>query len=131
MCTLRPSSWSVSALEADPHRACSVAEKTPRNSSGMPIASAEPLSEHRVVTPPEPDSPYREINDAIARAGEGAQEGRRRRRVPRQSVSWFGRYRVDEESDWGTCEVVDVSIVGVGVFIDSALMDELIGHHLT
>ena len=43
----------------------------------------------------------------------------RRRRVPRQSTSWFGHYRLGDAPEWGDCEVVDVSVIGIGAFISS------------
>jgi len=56
----------------------------------------------------------------------------RRRRVPRVSAGWLGKYRVedDPQSDWGECQLIDISIVGVGLELFGVVPDDLIGHQL-
>jgi hypothetical protein len=41
----------------------------------------------------------------------------RRRRVPRTSAGWPGRYRFEQDpvNEWGECEVIDISLIGAGL----------------
>jgi PilZ domain len=41
----------------------------------------------------------------------------RRRRVPRQTAGWTGKYCIegDETEAWYECRVLDISVIGVGV----------------
>jgi hypothetical protein len=56
----------------------------------------------------------------------------RRRRVPRQPAGWFGKCRVEGESDssWSECRVIDVSTVGAGVEILGVVGRSLVGERL-
>lgn len=84
------------------------------------------------MDPKEIGSPYGEINEAIVRAGQASDpQVSRRRRVPRQSTSWFGRFRLGDALEWGDCEVVDVSVIGIGAFISSHRSEvELVGERI-
>src|ERR1700720_4194572 len=55
-----------------------------------------------------------------------------RRRVPRVSADWPGRYRIegDPPSDWGDCTIIDISVAGVGVELFGAVPEDLIGCRL-
>jgi hypothetical protein len=76
--------------------------------------------------------PYREINEAILQGRRpSAQSTPRRRRLPRQSVSWFGRYHLDDQSNWNDCEVIDISVIGVGVRIGGSSADDLANRRIT
>ncbi len=46
-------------------------------------------------------------------------EIQRRRRVPRQTVTWPGKCQINDEGGWSECEVVDISVIGVGVEVPS------------
>jgi hypothetical protein len=54
----------------------------------------------------------------------------RKRRVPRQSVvAWCGKYVFEEdpEAGWEACQVIDISVVGVGLEITGSIPEDLIG----
>ena len=55
-----------------------------------------------------------------------------RRRTPRLAAGWPGKYQVaeDELSAWYTCQIVEISIAGVGVELDDLLADDLIGRRV-
>jgi len=48
------------------------------------------------------------------------------------AAGWPGRWQVadDESSAWGTCQIIEISIVGVGLELDDLLTDDLIGRRL-
>ena len=48
------------------------------------------------------------------------------------AAGWPGRWRVadDESSNWYSCQIVEISIVGVGIELDDLLTDDLIGRRL-
>lgn len=55
----------------------------------------------------------------------------KRRRLPRQQTEWPGRYTVEgaSERSWGSCEVLDISILGAGLELhDTSDAEDLIGH---
>lgn len=59
-------------------------------------------------------------------------EIQRRRRVPRQSVTWAGKCQInDEVGGWTECEVVDISVIGVGVEVPSEGDTGRIGQTIT
>jgi hypothetical protein len=84
------------------------------------------------MTPQHSEPPFREINDSIVQASQTPSAAiSHRRRVPRQSTSWFGRYRVGEAVEWGDCEVVDVSVIGIGAFVTTPpAATDLLGHRI-
>ena len=43
----------------------------------------------------------------------------RRRRVPRQAVRWSGKCLLEDEAGagWAECQVLDISLIGVGIEI--------------
>jgi hypothetical protein len=59
----------------------------------------------------------------------------RRRRLPRQQADWHGTYTVERDpiGTWGACEILDISILGIGVELfegpdlSVGSADELIG----
>ncbi|HEY3942436.1 MAG TPA: PilZ domain-containing protein [Acidimicrobiales bacterium] len=55
-----------------------------------------------------------------------------RRRVPRQHVGWLGQYIVEAEpgSGWTDCEVVDISVLGVGLELFGSHTTDLVGQRL-
>ena len=77
--------------------------------------------------PPELHSDYKAqaSADGIGSAG--------RRRVPRQGAGWPGSYRLedDPESEWGECQILDVSVFGAGIEIFGPVQDDLVGHKIT
>lgn len=56
----------------------------------------------------------------------------RRRRVPRVAAGWPGKYRVedDPQSDWDNCQMIDISVVGVGLELFGDVPEDLTGHRL-
>jgi PilZ domain-containing protein len=55
-----------------------------------------------------------------------------RRRLPRQEVHWKGICLLD--GDLGTtteCEVVDVSVIGVGIVLEGPVPSDLVGRTIT
>jgi hypothetical protein len=84
------------------------------------------------MPPKRPERPYREINEAIIQASRASDlPTPRRRRVPRQRTSWFGRYRVGDGLEWGDCEVVDVSVIGIGVYVSRpGSLEHLVGSRI-
>ena len=56
----------------------------------------------------------------------------RRRRVPRVSAGWHGKYRVDGDplSDWGECQMIDISVIGAGLELFGAIPENVVGHRL-
>jgi hypothetical protein len=56
----------------------------------------------------------------------------RRRRVPRQIVTWAGKYQINDDlRGWTECEVVDISVIGVGVEVPSEGDTGLMGQTIT
>lgn len=56
-----------------------------------------------------------------------------RRRAPRLNTQgWSGRYTVEDkpESGWNECEVIDISVLGIGVKLFSTESEQLVGHRL-
>lgn len=87
-------------------------------------------TQHALMPDDDRDPLFEQINDAIVSARAPTP---RRRRVPRQSISWFGRYRLDDAAPWGDCELVDVSVAGVGALLSAPPMNEheLLGADIT
>src|SRR5271156_5117234 len=54
----------------------------------------------------------------------------RRRRLPRQEADWPGQYTLDGGT-WGSCEVLDISILGAGLEIFGPPQGELMGRQIT
>jgi hypothetical protein len=56
----------------------------------------------------------------------------RRRRVPRQSAGWSGRFKDegDRFGDWGDCLVIDISVLGVGLELYGPVPRDLIGRRI-
>jgi hypothetical protein len=56
-----------------------------------------------------------------------------RRRVPRLSAGWFGICHIDGESepDWRDCQVIDISMFGLGVTLHHFWPMELVGRHIS
>lgn len=42
-------------------------------------------------------------------------EPERRRRVPRQLIKWPAAFQIEDDSTWAECDVVDISVIGVGI----------------
>ncbi len=57
----------------------------------------------------------------------------RRRRLPRESAGWRGRYRFENAPDHGSqeCRILDLSLIGVGVEVFGTLPAEAVGRHVT
>jgi len=53
-------------------------------------------------------------------------EPERRRRVPRQLIAWPAAFRIDDGATWSECEVVDISVIGVGIEASSNLGPDLL-----
>jgi hypothetical protein len=84
------------------------------------------------MDPKQNEPPYREINEVIVRASQASDPPvSRRRRVPRQSTSWFGHYRLGDDPEWADCEVVDVSVIGIGACINAGGSEAEVGQHIT
>jgi hypothetical protein len=56
-----------------------------------------------------------------------------RRRVPRQPAGWDGTCHIDGEGDsrWRRCQVVDISMLGLGVTFDHGSPLPLVGRHIS
>jgi len=55
-----------------------------------------------------------------------------KRRVPRQNAGWPGTYRIPDAPDTtsGSCQVIDISVLGVGVELFDAVPGDLIGRRI-
>jgi hypothetical protein len=55
-----------------------------------------------------------------------------RRTLPRQPVSWPGKYRIegDPEGQWRQCRLADISMLGAGVELSDATSDETAERHI-
>lgn len=53
-----------------------------------------------------------------------------RRQVPRDAVSWVGRYRFEGQGSWGLCRVVDISLIGAGVDLRGTVPKDCIGRRV-
>ncbi len=55
-----------------------------------------------------------------------------RRRTPRLATGWPGKWHLadDELTAWDTCQIIEISIAGVGLELDDPLADDLIGRRL-
>jgi hypothetical protein len=55
-----------------------------------------------------------------------ADSARLRRSLPRQPVSWEGKYRIEggTKDEWRPCHLVDISTLGAGVELSQATPDE-------
>lgn len=56
-----------------------------------------------------------------------------RRRVPRLSAGWFGICHIEGESDpgWRDCQVIDISMFGLGITLHHFWPLELVGRHIS
>ena len=56
-----------------------------------------------------------------------------RRRVPRLSAGWFGICHIEGESDpeWRDCQVIDISMFGLGITLHHFWPQELVGRHIS
>lgn len=56
-----------------------------------------------------------------------------RRRVPRVSAGWFGICHIEGESDpnWRDCQVIDISMFGLGITLHHFWPTELVGRHIS
>ena len=56
-----------------------------------------------------------------------------RRRVVRRSAGWFGICHIEGESDpsWRDCQVIDISLLGLGITLHHFWPAELVGRHIT
>jgi hypothetical protein len=57
-----------------------------------------------------------------------------RRRVPRQHAAWKGLYLVDgaqPATGWQECEVLDISMRGLGLALSEHRVEELIGRNIS
>ena len=55
-----------------------------------------------------------------------------RRRLPRQEVHWKGTCHIDDDLASATeCEVIDVSVIGVGVVLEGPIPFDLAGRTIT
>jgi hypothetical protein len=55
-----------------------------------------------------------------------------RRRAPRVTTGWPGRYIVEDDphSGWNECRVLDISLIGVGLELFGDTDIDLLGHQL-
>jgi hypothetical protein len=58
-------------------------------------------------------------------------EPERRRRVPRQLIAWPAAFRVDDDPTWSECEVVDISVIGVGIETSAKLGPDLLDRKIS
>ena len=57
---------------------------------------------------------------------------RHRRRLPRQEVHWKGTCQIDSDPTTTTdCEVIDVSVIGVGLVLEGPVPGDLVGRTIT
>jgi hypothetical protein len=56
-----------------------------------------------------------------------------RRHAQRQTASWEGSYRVegDPETHWRECRIIDISMLGLGLILDHATPDALVGRWIS
>ena len=57
-----------------------------------------------------------------------------RRRVPRQEAGWKGICLIEDEvpvTDWRECDVLDISLLGLGLAIADHRVDELVGRNMS
>jgi PilZ domain len=56
-----------------------------------------------------------------------------RRRVPRLSAGWFGICHIEGESDpdWRDCQVIDISMFGLGITLHHFWPMELVGRRIS
>ena len=63
---------------------------------------------------------------------ENGSEIRYRRRVPRQEVHWKGNCHIDGDvASVAECEVVDISVIGVGIVLEGPIPSDLLGRTIT
>ncbi|MGO9457498.1 MAG: PilZ domain-containing protein [Acidimicrobiales bacterium] len=57
----------------------------------------------------------------------------RRRRLPRETAGWRGRYRFDNGPAHSSeeCRILDLSLIGVGVEVFGALPEDAVGRHIS
>jgi hypothetical protein len=80
-------------------------------------------------------SPVHRRESALAGDEEGEEGGqvpkKMRRRLPRQKTDWLATYTIEGVPGrlWGACEVLDISILGAGIWLSEAPRpeDDLIG----
>jgi hypothetical protein len=56
-----------------------------------------------------------------------------RRRVPRQHAAWKGLYLIEgrqPSTEWQECEVLDISMLGLGLALIEHRVEELIGRNI-
>jgi hypothetical protein len=63
---------------------------------------------------------------------EGRSSMQFRRRVPRQPTGWDGICHIEGESadDWRECRVVDISMLGIGITLNSPSPCQSVGRHI-
>ena len=55
-----------------------------------------------------------------------------RRRTPRMAAGWPGKWQLPDEefSAWNVCQIIEISIAGVGLELDDLPTDDLVGRRL-
>lgn len=75
-------------------------------------------------------SPFSDLTRQAISVIENQKDPERRRRVPRELIKWPAAFRIDGEDVWSECEVVDISVVGVGIETTAKPASDLLDHKI-